>query len=182
MFDFMKGSLLAFATALAVGFGGQADAGTVHLEDGVSYVLNEDDIYIYESGRELINTGVVDLDFAFQGSDGLLASALTGNITIRGVIDGLYMQWRNINGGIVTQALFPTNPTSLGQHSYDATLSTLFTSPDLLMQTLHLGWTRAVNAQISLNVAAVPLPAGGLLLVTALGGLAFLRRRKALAA
>ena len=62
----------------------------------------------------------------------------------------------------------------------DNTLSTIFTAPDTT-QTFRLTWDAGTAESASVNfdvVGTIPLPAGGLLLLTALGGLGFARRRK----
>jgi len=63
-----------------------------------------------------------------------------------------------------------------------AELATDFTSPNLLTQTFRLSWDdgTAANAgfDVSVDINPVPLPAGGLLLLTALGGVVALRRKR----
>ncbi|MDR6267661.1 VPLPA-CTERM sorting domain-containing protein [Roseobacter sp. N2S] len=59
-------------------------------------------------------------------------------------------------------------------------LATTFTAPNLT-QYLQLSWGAGTISDANVNfdvVGTIPLPAGGLLLLTALGGLGFARRRK----
>jgi len=63
-----------------------------------------------------------------------------------------------------------------------AELGTVFSNPDSLTQTFQLSWADGTvensGFDVSVNINPVPLPAGGLLLLTALGGVAALRRKR----
>ena len=93
---------------------------------------------------------------------------------------GLSVTLTNASG---TTVIAPTADTANGS-IYD--LSTIFDSGDL-SQTITISWTgmkdsrtggRAFIGMQIITSAPVPLPAGGLLLFAALGGVAALRRRK----
>lgn len=98
------------------------------------------------------------------------ASATIGRIVL-GTFNNLTMSWLGF-GDTVLSTINVAQGSTL--------LSTVFTIPDLT-QKLVFNWTGSRNgAGFDVEVAAtVPLPAGGLLLLGALGGIAALRRRKA---
>jgi hypothetical protein len=166
----------AFAVASVTG----ASAATVHLTDGGVYnPFDTKAIYIYEeafagSGGAETRTFVFTVDAA-DAPLPVLASNVT--LTTFATIVNPYMSWSDgIN--TITEFLEPIIFQSqvIG---YGSLLKTVFSAPDRLTQTLTIGWaSHSGPVQISLQVAAVPLPAGGLLLLGALGGLAFVRRRQ----
>lgn len=82
----------------------------------------------------------------------------------------LMMAWEDLGGTVLSSLTFSRG---------DNELTTLFAAPNL-SQVLRISWTDSfAGANFDVEVAAsVPVPAGGLMLVGALGGLAALRRRK----
>ena len=87
---------------------------------------------------------------------------------------GLRISWIDA----VTNTMIETLELT-GVNSTDV-LATSF-SPAVTSQFLRISWLKGTqkNQTMTATVAAVPLPAGGLLLLGALGGFAALRRRKA---
>lgn len=111
--------------------------------------------------------------------DPLLASALAtiGKI-VAGTFTDLTLSWVSaIDNSVLASIAVTPDVTSL---------ATNFNSgpPDVLKQKLIFSWTNSSvpGAGFDFEVAAVPLPAGGLLLLSALGGIAVIRRRKSAAA
>jgi hypothetical protein len=188
MFQAVRNTFIAATAALALGFfGGMAQAATVTLADGdVISPINTNDTYIFEQTLSGVGgPGSVSFDFAALPSQlPLSLAAITINLaSFQANISGFYMSL--FDGVNTTYATI--NVTSFGAagFSFNGALENAFNNS--LTQTLTLGWDsydtgRIGSIQISASVAAVPLPAGGLLLIGAIGGLAALRRRKALAA
>lgn len=98
------------------------------------------------------------------------AFATLGGFTA-GSFVGLTMSWRDAANVVLSTV----NISAAGNYL----LSTVFTVPNLT-QSLVFNWTGSKRGTgFDVEVAAtVPLPAGGLLLLGALGGIAALRRRK----
>ncbi len=171
----LKNRIMAAAIGLMTMLPMSVDAATVTLVNGGTVSpVNKADLYLYE---EVLagGAGAVTRTFKFSAALadlplGLLASNLT--LTGKGTLTGAFMSWFD---GTTTQTVALSPVIGIG---YGASLSTLLTSTAL--STLKFGWTgsSAGRIQVSMQVAAVPLPAGGLLLVGALGGIAALRRRK----
>ncbi len=177
---------LAIAAVAAFGLSGAAaQAAVVNINDGDTInPINPGDNYLFE--QVLTGTGGAgSFSFTFMADPAdapLPVLAATANLfSVTGAtLAGAYLSWFD-GTDTVTEMLgdITFGSTVLG---VGGALSTLFTDPDALTQVLTLGWeSRSGNIQVSVNVAAIPLPAGGLLLIGALGGLAVLRRRKAAA-
>lgn len=182
MFDFARKTFLGLAAVLAMGFAGQtAQAAVVNITDGQTINFDVGDLYLFEEVLTGTGAGSFSFNFIADAADTPLpVLAATANLfgVTGGSLSGAFLSWSNVDGILSTVLLgdIVFNGDVLG---VAAVLSTVFTSPDLLEQTLTIGWTdREGTVQFSANVAAVPLPAGGLLLIGALGGLAALRRRK----
>ena len=177
MFGLKKMVALALAVGLAVA--SQASAATVTLTDGGTVnPLVATDVYLYEEVLDA-SGGAGTRSFTFVASKDnapITLGAAAAHLTLVGDLTGAFMSWFD---GTTTTSIALT-PVILGAgRAYIGNLSTLFTSPDKLVQTVSIGWDSFNGpVQLSLQVAAVPLPAGGLLLIGAIGGLAALRRRK----
>jgi hypothetical protein len=192
MFHAVRNTFLAAAAVLTLGiFGGAAQAATVVLTNGATInPINVADVYTFDQILPAATSGGAgSVSFNFTANASQLPLSLfsaTANLTFNNaVITGLYL---SIFDGVNTvyQAL---SVTDLGNGStlVGGSIANAFSSPNGLTQTLTLGWSGYSTGpkgtiNLSLSVAAVPLPAGGLLLIGAIGGLAALRRRKALAA
>lgn len=120
--------------------------------------------------------GMWQVEFS-AGADPLFstASATIGNI-VAGTFTNLVMQWIAVSDGVVLASAPIVVPVT--------TLSTTFTDNGMMgrddnPQYLKISWDDSLfGAGFDVEVSAVPLPAGGLLLLTALGGVAALRRRR----
>ena len=89
---------------------------------------------------------------------------------IGGLFQNLTMSWVDS----ATNTILATTAVTAGVSN----LTTTFTAPRL-SQNLVFSWTGSTaNVGFDFDVSAVPVPAAGLLLLTALGGLGFARRRK----
>lgn len=176
-----KISLGALAVGLVMGLSSiKADASTVMInDDDIVNPINVGTTYQFdEIGK--IGSGAGDRTFTFVADAAdtpLPAMAANFTLTFGGVFVNPKFSWFD---GIDTT--FGTIVTFNNGLVVDE-LMTTFTDPDRLTQILTFSWddysvTSDAQAQISISVSAVPLPAGGLLLLTALGGVAALRRKR----
>lgn len=178
MFGLKKIAALALAVGLAVA--SQASAATVALVDGgtVNPVATAD-TYVYDEILEGAGgAGSRSFSFVVNASDAPLPmTAAAAHLRLTGNLVGAFLSW--FDGTTTTTVMLDPIIYYGMPLMWTGALQTLFTSPDKLAQTVSIGWTSYRGpVQLSLSVAAVPLPAGGLLLIGAMGGLAALRRRK----
>lgn len=176
MLDFVRKTLLGLVTVVALGVAVQpAQAVTVVLEDEV-HNIGYGDVFI---GLVTASGGAGSWQVEFDAIvDPLLASALA---TIGGnqlsTFSNLVMSWVAVSDGFVLASTSVT-PSSI---SLDTTFSAcgVFCFDDS-KQWLLFTWDDSMKgAGFDFEVVApVPVPAAGLLLLGALGGLAALRRRK----
>lgn len=197
MIDKLK--VLGAAVAFAVSLPFAASAATVVPLDvsdsGGSWDLLAADAYEIEDSFNGA-TGTTDLDYTFtvDAADAPQPGvAVAVNLIFNGVVEGLTMNWATADmaydsatdmfvGAATVLASGPFTFTDLGAGATAATLvlNTLFEDPDTLSQTLNFGFDSfsGTSFSVSIDVAAVPVPAAGFLLIGALGALGVARRRK----
>jgi hypothetical protein len=177
MFKFARNTFLAL-TAVAAMSATAAEAVTVVAENGV-YSIGYGDEFI---GSVEADGGAGSWFVQFDSTeDPLLAntSATIGPV-VSGTFTNLVMSWVSVSSSSVLSSISVTNPGA----SLDTIFRLVGLGGDDSQQYLIFTWDDSLDgAEFDFEVvAAVPLPAGGLLLIGALGGLAALRRRKTLAA
>jgi hypothetical protein len=112
----------------------------------------------------------------FDSTTPASASALvTLSSVVASTFTDLVMSWINAADSSVIASV-PISPV-------ETTLGTLFTSPGALSQILAISWSSSstdprVGFDVTVEVSPVPLPAGVLLLMTAVGGLGVMRARR----
>lgn len=196
MFQAVRNTFMAATAALTLGLlAGGAQAAVIDLVDNQSYPFDTNNLYIYEERLDADTVNDNDRVFTFTANSSQLPLSIRSvNLTLKSVggsISGFFMKLSNgvtpdVFVNIIPAAILDGNGNTVG-FSLTGVIENAFSDPDGLTQTLTIGWDdislSGRNAiQISVQVSAVPLPAGGLLLIGAIGGLAALRRRKALAA
>ena len=172
-------NLLA-AAAVTLAFVGAGSAATLTPGAGSNAIIvNESYNFSKSVASNAAGSLVFNLDVAAADAP-ILAEAAIGTVELSSDFVGLSVTLTNASG---TTVIAPTTTTASGS-IYD--LSTIFDSGDL-SQTITISWTGVTDVRPSgrafvgiqiITSAPVPLPAGGLLLFAALGGVAALRRRK----
>lgn len=174
MFEFVRNTFLAATAAVAIG-STAAEAVTVVVQNG-TYGIGYGDGFI---GDVEASGGAGSWLVRFDAEEDPLLAGATATIgsLVAGTFSNLVMSWVAVSDGF-TLASTPVTPPTVS-------LSTVFSfdgiqGGDDTSQWLIFTWDNSLaGASFDFEVAAaVPLPAGGLLLIGALGGLAALRRRK----
>lgn len=170
MFKTIRMTIAALAAAVLMT--GSASALT-SVTQGGSYDINSDNLF-YGAAASNGGAGSYSVNFFSLVDPTRAQSNASVTLNILGTFSGLTMSW--------VQAGTNTVLNSTAILAGVTTLNTLFTAPNL-SQSLVFTWT---DSQLSksgrpvtfdFDVSSVPLPAGGILLLTALGGLGIARRR-----
>ena len=186
MINFLRKATLA--AAMVVSMGAAAEAATL-----------SPDNTIVSGNMYDINLGPYFFDVAMTRTDGILsytftfentsATAQTFGASVATVLQstaqflgGMTAAWTNGDAVAIAQG---TGGISDPSRTQGFSIFTQLDAGESDTLTLFFGDTASTSvrgrAGLQMTVAAVPLPAGGLLLIGAIGGLAALRRRKAAA-
>lgn len=176
MFKSLKTMLVALAAVVLMS--SAASAVTV-VSAGGTYDIKSDPLFI---GTATSPGGPGSYAVNFTSPVDPLIGQANASVTINvfGLFTGLTMSWVDTAN---PSNVFAT--TAILGSGLQTTLNTLFSSASTsLSQTLVFSWagsTAPSNGGVigfDFDVSAVPLPAGGMLLLTALGGLVLMRRRQ----
>ena len=186
----MNFKALGLAAALATAAPLSAQAVTI-LTPGGTFDILSDTEFLYEFDGTL--SGVVDLDFTFTLTpppnnrhifaiqfSGTGAAAANPDLNFA-TTNQTYTAGSGFSGPTISEGVVQSIITFGGVTSFILTASTALNATNGLTQVLNLGFLAGGGSetQISLNVQSIPLPASVLLLLTAVGGLGFMSRRKA---
>ena len=161
---------LALGAVLALG-AGKAEAITTVVDDG-TYDITSDTLFtgLVENPSGGSGDFIVNFTSPIDPFDAEAASSLT--VDVSATFTDLTMEWQNTGTGTpLASTPVGSGITSL-QTTFDAS------NPD---QSLVFDWADSTESQgfdFDVSPSAIPLPAGGWLLLTAFGGMAALRRRR----
>lgn len=155
-----------------------ATAAPMQLNEGASTLIELDNTYSY-SNTALTGAGSLTFDLTATPPSQLELKTRFSVLEFTGTFVGLVIQLTTGEG-----VEFATLTNTLGDVSEFA-LNTIFNNDRNFTQTLNISWTDVMtgdSAQAGILIqstpSAVPVPAAGLLLLSALGGVAALRRRR----
>lgn len=177
MFNFMKTSAVA-ALIAAAPFA--ASAAIVVMEDFDDTMQS----YAAVAGNTYLSSDIEGDGGAGMWRAKLIADSPVGGVASASILsgtlsafEGLQMSWLAADGMQIGTTL--AGPVAIEAAPLITTLATDFSDPNLA-QFLKVEWTNStagVDFDIQVDIAAVPVPAAGLMLLTALGGAAAMRRR-----
>ncbi|MDO5706197.1 MAG: VPLPA-CTERM sorting domain-containing protein [Paracoccus sp. (in: a-proteobacteria)] len=187
MFQKLKVSVLGAAVAATLAVAAPAaQAATYTIVDGGSYTVTGSDVYtgtmdLWLAGAPGSTTGPGQVSATFTiPTSGSAVGELALTQYGASLFTGLTASWLDA----ATSAVLATTGVGAGNN----TLATTFGGSNPLTQTLLLKWDSLLvptsenqsqlNPDVIFQVAPIPLPATGLLLVGAIGATAMLRRRK----
>ena len=164
---------LALGAILTLG-AGKADAITAVNAGGGPYDITADTLFqgVVNSPSDGAGSYIVNFTSPIDPLEASAAASLTEDVFE--TFTGLTMEWQNTSTGT------PLASTTVGSGITSVETTFDASNPD---QSLVFDWTDSAEGagfDFDVSPAAVPLPAGGWLLLTAFGGMAALRRcRKA---
>lgn len=167
MFNKLKNAIAALALAvLPMG----ATAATF-IQDGNAYGIHFGSEFFGDVTSTSGGAGSWTIEFNATASPIDTEASLSIGRIVANQFTDLRFSWLDSSLNVLNSVLVPSAP--------GANLATRFTASNL-DQFLRIDWTNSTaGAGFDVEVAAdVPVPAAGLLLVTALGGFAIMRRRR----
>lgn len=168
---------IAAAAVLAAGVAATSASAITVVSNGGSYVtgIGEETVFVGDVKDRSGGAGTYQVTFnsTSAGSAEARVSILAG---VASTFSDLTMSWIGADDAVIdSKAITPVVTT----------LSTQFLDPDALSQSLVFSWSDSLigaGFDFEVEVSPIPLPAAGLMLLTAIGGLGVMRsRRKATA-